>query len=95
MPPWLRVSQDIDFAGSWDPMIPDAEIISLLGTVLTKLEVGEFTIKVGAVWGSALLEPDPDSPPAEPQEDSRWNFRSVRCPFRQDQEHLVSCRQAR
>ena len=44
---WLRISQDIDFAGSWDPMIPDAEIISLLGTVLTKLEVGEFTIKVG------------------------------------------------
>ena len=43
---WLRFSQDIDFAGSWDPMIPDAEIISLLGTVLTKLEVGEFTIKV-------------------------------------------------
>ena len=28
-------------------MIPDAEIISLLGTILTKLEVGEFTIKVG------------------------------------------------
>lgn len=27
-------------------MIPDAEIISLLGTVLTKLEVGEFTVKV-------------------------------------------------
>ena len=45
----LRVSQDIDFAGSWDPMIPDAEIISLLGTVMTKLEVGEFTIKVGDV----------------------------------------------
>ena len=43
---WLRVSQDIDFAGSWDPMIPDAEIISLLGTVLTKLDVGEFSIKV-------------------------------------------------
>lgn len=29
-------------------MIPDAEIISLLGTILTKLEVGEFTVKVGA-----------------------------------------------
>ena len=27
-------------------MIPDAEIISLLGTVLTRLEIGEFTIKV-------------------------------------------------
>ena len=26
-----RVLQDIDFAGSWDPMIPDAEIISLIG----------------------------------------------------------------
>ena len=46
VPRWLRVSQDIDFAGSWDPMIPDAEIISLLGTILTKLEVGDFTIKV-------------------------------------------------
>ena len=62
MPLWLRVSQDIDFAGSWDPMISDAEIVSLLGTVLTKLEVGEFTIKVGAVWGSAFLGPDPDFP---------------------------------
>jgi len=29
-------------------MIPDAEIISLLGTILTKLEVGDFTIKVSA-----------------------------------------------
>ncbi|KAG2351575.1 hypothetical protein BDR07DRAFT_1440876 [Suillus spraguei] len=29
-----------------DPMIPDAEIISLLCTILTKLDVGEFTIKV-------------------------------------------------
>jgi histidyl-tRNA synthetase len=27
-------------------MIPDAEIISLLGTILTKLEVGDFTIKL-------------------------------------------------
>ena len=52
MPLWLRVSQDIDFVGSWDPMIPDAEIISLLGTVLTKLEVGEFTIKVDTHFGS-------------------------------------------
>lgn len=27
-------------------MIPDAEIISLVNTILTKLDVGEFTIKV-------------------------------------------------
>jgi len=27
-------------------MIPDAELLSLLSTVLTKLDVGEFIIKV-------------------------------------------------
>ena len=27
-------------------MIPDAEIISLLCTILSKLDVGEFTVKV-------------------------------------------------
>lgn len=27
-------------------MIPDAEIISLVTTILTKLDVGEFTVKV-------------------------------------------------
>ncbi|KAI0347935.1 histidyl-tRNA synthetase [Trametopsis cervina] len=37
---------DFDIAGVWDPMIPDAEIISLLCSILTKLEVGEFTIKL-------------------------------------------------
>jgi len=59
---WLRVSQDIDFAGSWDPMIPDAEIVSLLGTVLTKLEVGEFTIKVGQLPIPTLSESKLDVP---------------------------------
>ena len=28
-------------------MIPDAEVISLLCTILSKLDVGEFTVKVG------------------------------------------------
>ncbi|KXN85998.1 Histidine--tRNA ligase, mitochondrial [Leucoagaricus sp. SymC.cos] len=37
---------DFDICGIWDPMIPDAEILSLLCTILTKLDVGEFTIKV-------------------------------------------------
>lgn len=27
-------------------MIPDAELLSLLCTILTKLDVGEFTVKV-------------------------------------------------
>ncbi|KAI9000683.1 histidyl-tRNA synthetase [Trametes punicea] len=37
---------DFDIAGSWDTMIPDAELISLLCTVLSRLDVGEFTVKV-------------------------------------------------
>lgn len=36
-------------------MIPDAELLSLLCTILTRLEVGEFTVKVCCVphrlWG--------------------------------------------
>jgi histidyl-tRNA synthetase len=42
----MMLAQDFDISGSWDPMIPDAEIISLLCTLLTKLDVGEFTVKV-------------------------------------------------
>ncbi|KAK2459538.1 hypothetical protein APHAL10511_008444 [Amanita phalloides] len=37
---------DFDIAGQWDPMIPDAELISLMCTILTKLDVGEFTVKL-------------------------------------------------
>jgi histidyl-tRNA synthetase len=37
--------QDFDISGQWDTMIPDAELLSLLCTILTRLEVGEFTIK--------------------------------------------------
>ncbi|PFH46653.1 hypothetical protein AMATHDRAFT_69300 [Amanita thiersii Skay4041] len=37
---------DFDIAGQWDTMIPDAELISLTSTVLTRLDVGEFTIKL-------------------------------------------------
>ena len=41
-----EIEQDFDIAGVWDPMIPDAELISLLCTILTRLEVGDFTVKV-------------------------------------------------
>ncbi|KDR67989.1 hypothetical protein GALMADRAFT_257538 [Galerina marginata CBS 339.88] len=37
---------DFDITGSWDPMIPDAELLSLLCTILSRLDVGEFTIKL-------------------------------------------------
>ncbi|KAJ6494731.1 histidine-tRNA ligase [Mycena vitilis] len=37
---------DFDICGIWDPMIPDAEILSLVCTILTKLDVGDFTVKI-------------------------------------------------
>ncbi|TFK18659.1 histidyl-tRNA synthetase [Coprinopsis marcescibilis] len=37
---------DFDISGVWDPMVPDAEILSLICTILSKLDVGEFTIKL-------------------------------------------------
>ncbi|KAK1232163.1 Cytoplasmic and mitochondrial histidine tRNA synthetase [Marasmius sp. AFHP31] len=37
---------DFDISGNWDSMIPDAEILSLLHTILTRLDLGEFTIKL-------------------------------------------------
>ncbi|TCD62870.1 Cytoplasmic and mitochondrial histidine tRNA synthetase [Steccherinum ochraceum] len=37
---------DFDIAGVWDTMIPDAEIISLLCTILTRLELGDFIVKL-------------------------------------------------
>jgi histidyl-tRNA synthetase len=47
--------QDFDISGQWDTMIPDAELLSLLCTILTRLEVGEFTIKV-RISEASLLE---------------------------------------
>ena len=35
-------------------MIPDAEIVSLLCTILTRLDVGEFTVKVR--WLANVVE---------------------------------------
>ncbi|GJJ13182.1 hypothetical protein Clacol_007433 [Clathrus columnatus] len=37
---------DFDIIGAWDSMVPDAEILSLIATVLLRLDVGEFTIKL-------------------------------------------------
>ncbi|KAJ7157316.1 hypothetical protein C8R46DRAFT_1004259 [Mycena filopes] len=37
---------DFDICGTWDAMIPDGEIVSLICTVLGKLDVGEFTVKI-------------------------------------------------
>ncbi|KAI0320041.1 histidyl-tRNA synthetase [Amylostereum chailletii] len=37
---------DFDMTGQWDSMIPDAEVISLVCSILTNLRIGEFTIKL-------------------------------------------------
>lgn len=37
---------DFDIAGSYDPMLPDAEVLSMLVEALTALEIGEFTVKL-------------------------------------------------
>ncbi|KAI0029499.1 histidine-tRNA ligase [Vararia minispora EC-137] len=37
---------DFDISGQWDTMIPDAEVLSLVCKILTRLEVGDFTVKI-------------------------------------------------
>ena len=38
--------QDIDIAGQYDAMIPDVECVRIVYEILSKLEIGDFTIKV-------------------------------------------------
>lgn len=38
--------QDFDIAGTYDPMIPDSEILRILVEALTNLDIGKFTIKI-------------------------------------------------
>ena len=40
--------QDVDIAGQYDAMIPDAECVKIVSEILTELKLGEFTIKVGS-----------------------------------------------
>lgn len=37
---------DFDIAGTYDPMIPDSEILRILVEALTNLDIGKFTIKI-------------------------------------------------
>ena len=37
---------DFDIAGTYDPMVPDAEILSFLCEALASLDIGEFTVKL-------------------------------------------------
>lgn len=38
--------QDFDIAGAYDPMFPDAECLRIIHSVLNKLDLGKFIIKV-------------------------------------------------
>jgi len=40
------VQCDFDIAGTYDPMVPDAEILRIMKETLTALEIGDFTIKL-------------------------------------------------
>lgn len=40
------VRQDFDIAGTYDSMVPDAEILTILCEALTKLDIGDFTVKI-------------------------------------------------
>ncbi|XP_029656953.2 histidine--tRNA ligase [Octopus sinensis] len=37
---------DIDIAGQYDPMIPDAECVRMVSSILTELDIGNYEIKV-------------------------------------------------
>lgn len=38
--------QDFDIAGTYDPMIPDAECVKVVAEILTSLDVGDYVIKL-------------------------------------------------
>ena len=38
--------KDIDIAGQYDSMIPDAECAKIVAEILTDLKLGDFVIKV-------------------------------------------------
>lgn len=37
---------DLDIAGVYDKMLPDSECIKIIAEILTKMQVGEFQIKI-------------------------------------------------
>ena len=37
---------DFDIAGTYSPMIPDAEVLKVVDEILTALNAGKFVIKV-------------------------------------------------
>jgi histidyl-tRNA synthetase len=42
--------KDFDIAGTYDPMVPDAEVLYIACEALTALDIGDFTIKVSQTF---------------------------------------------
>lgn len=38
--------QDFDIAGSYDPMLPDAECVKIVAEILDTLDIGDYVIKL-------------------------------------------------
>lgn len=38
--------QDFDIAGTYDPMLPDAECVKVVSEILNTLDIGDFVIKL-------------------------------------------------
>lgn len=38
--------QDFDIAGSYDPMVPDAECLKAVTEILDSLDIGDYVLKV-------------------------------------------------
>jgi histidyl-tRNA synthetase len=49
---------DIDIAGQFESMVPDAEILKMIAEVLTKLDLGTFTIKVCTCFSKFMKMPN-------------------------------------
>jgi len=71
-------------------MIPDAEVISLLCTILTKLDVGEFTVKVSITCKQPMSHPMSNCP-GQPSQNLGWDLRGVRCSGGEDSYNLFGC----
>ncbi|GKT27262.1 hypothetical protein ADUPG1_013721 [Aduncisulcus paluster] len=37
---------DLDISGVYDPMLPDAEVVSVVAEILKAIDVGKFTVRV-------------------------------------------------
>jgi histidyl-tRNA synthetase len=42
----MKNKKDYDIAGAYDPMLPDSECLKIMAEILTKMDIGDFQIKL-------------------------------------------------